>query len=127
MADYGKIDPLAMAEALRSMNGVGLAPYGFRHIESPSDVSTPKGKGWYGFLPNQTGQVSTEISADANGRQFPLINPAMNRQEINLLLNNEQPTDAMYNRSEQWANYRQNQGKSPFIGFGEMRYPLPQK
>jgi len=122
MSEYGKLDPLAVANALR-----GIAPHGFRHIESVEQVSLPKGKGFYGYLPNQAGGVSTEISADSNGMQYPLINPAMSRQDINALLANQQPTDDMYRKAEQWANYRQSQGQSPFIGFGELRYPLPKE
>jgi hypothetical protein len=123
MADYGKLNPLMMANALR-----GIAPHGFRHVESVEDVSLPKGSGWYGYLPNQAGGVSTEISADNNGMSYPLINPAMNRQDINSLLANQQPTDEMYRKAEQWAKYRQSQGQSPFMSpIGEMRWSMPQE
>jgi hypothetical protein len=123
MAEYGKLDPMMMANALR-----GIAPHGFRHVESIEDVSLPKGKGFYGYLPNQAGGVSTEISADNNGMQYPLINPAMSRQDINSLLANQQPTDAMYRQAEQFANYRKSQGQSPFMSpIGELRYPIPQE
>ena len=122
MAEYGKLNPLAMANALR-----GIAPHGFRHVESAGDVSLPKGSGWFGYLPNQAGGISTEISSSNDGMSYPLLNPAMSRQEINSLLANQQPTDAMYNRAEQWANYRKDQGKSPFIEFGELRWPMPQE
>jgi len=128
MAEYGKIDPLAIAQALRDQSGVGLAPYGFRHIESPQDISLPKGKGWYGSLPNQAGGVSTEISADNNGMQYPMINPMMSKADVTSLLANQQPTDDMYSKAEQWAKYRQSQGQSPFISpVGEMRWPMPQE
>jgi hypothetical protein len=104
----------------------GIAPYGFRHVENVSDVSLPKGTGWMGALPNQTGGISTEISADSNGSQYPLINPNMNHQDINSLLANQQPTDEMYRKAEQWAKYRQTQGKGPFISpVGELKQPLP--
>ena len=104
----------------------GIAPYGFRHVENVSDVSLPKGTGWMGALPNQTGGISTEISADSNGSQYPLINPNMNHQDINSLLANQQPTDEMYRKAEQWAKYRQAQGKGPFISpVGELKQPLP--
>ena len=123
MSEYGKLDPLMVANALR-----GIAPHGFRHVESVPDVSVHKGSGWYGYLPNQEGSVSTEISADNNGMQYPMINPMMNKADVATLLANQQPTDAMYNKAEQWANYRQNQGKSPFISpVGEMRWPMPQE
>ena len=65
MADYGTINPLLMANALR-----GIAPHGFRHVESVQDVSVPKGSGWYGYLPNQEGSVSTEISARRHSTIF---------------------------------------------------------
>ena len=105
-----------------------IAPYGFRHIESVEDVSMPKGKGYFGLLPNQAGGVSTEISADSNGMQYPLLNPMMNRQEIDSLLANQQPTEDMYRKAEQFARYRKSQGKSPFISpIGELRWPLPKK
>jgi hypothetical protein len=108
--------------------GGGVAPYGFRHVENVNDVSLPKGSGWFGHLPNQSGQISTEISADSNGMQYPLLNPMMNRQDINSLLANQQPTDDMYKKAEQWAKYRKIQGKSPFISpVGEMRWPLPKQ
>ena len=104
----------------------GIAPYGFRHVENVSDVSLPKGTGWMGALPNQTGGISTEISADSNGSQYPLINPNMNHQDINSLLANQQPTDEMYRKAEQWAKYRQTQGKGPFISpVGEVRWSAP--
>jgi hypothetical protein len=121
MADYGKLDPLVMANALR-----GIAPYGFRHVENLNEVSMPKGSGWMGKLANQTGQVSTELSASNDNMSYPMLTPNMNRQEVNALLANQQPTNAMYNKAEQWANYRQGQGKSPFISpIGELRWPTP--
>lgn len=121
MADFGKLDPLAMASALR-----GIAPYGFRHVENVDEVSLPKGKGWMGALPNQTGQVSTELSANNENGSFPMLVPTMNKAEINSLLANQNPTDDMYRKAEQWANYRQSQGQSPFISsVGELRWPMP--
>ena len=123
MADYGKIDPLALANALK-----GIAPHGFRHVESVEDVSLPKGSGWMGYLPNQAGGVSTEISADNNGMQYPLLVPTLTKQEIDHLLANKQPTDDIYKKAEAFAKYRQEQGKSPFINsVGELKWPTPQE
>jgi len=123
MADYGKFNPMMIANALR-----GIAPHGFRHVESLDEVSLPKGNGFYGYLPNQTGQVSTELSASNDNGSYPMINPAMNQQDINALLNNQQPTNEMYKKAEQWANYRKAQGQSPFMSpVGEMRWPIPQE
>ena len=105
----------------------GIAPYGFRHIENTEEVSLPKGSGWLGILPNETGQVSTELSASNDSMSYPMLSPNMSRQEIDSLLANQKPTDEMYSKAEQWAKHRQAQGKSPFISpVGELRYPLPQ-
>jgi hypothetical protein len=121
MADYGKLNPLMIANALR-----GIAPHGFRHVESLDEVSLPKGSGFYGYLPNQTGQVSTELSASNDNGSYPMINPAMNQADIQALLNNQPITDQMYNKAEQWSNYRKAQGQSPFMSpVGEMRWPMP--
>jgi hypothetical protein len=55
-----------------------------------------------------------------------MIAPTMNKADINALLANKQPTNQMYNQAEQWAKYRQAQGKSPFISsVGELRWPTP--
>lgn len=121
MANFGELDPTALASALR-----GIAPYGFRHVDNLNDVSLPKGTGWMGQLPNQNGQVSTELSASNENGSFPMINPAMNQADIQTLLNSQPITDEMYNKAAQWANYRQQQGKSPFINpVGELRWPMP--
>ena len=106
----------------------GIAPYGFRHVENVDEVSLPKGMGFMGGLPNQTGQVSTEISASNDSGSYPMLTPNMSRQEINSLLANHQPTDEMYRKAEQFAKYRKLQGKNPFISpVGELRYPLPKE
>lgn len=121
MANFGELDPVMMANALR-----GIAPYGFRHVDSLHEVSMPKGSGYFGKLPNRNGMVSTELSASNENGSFPMINPAMNKADIQALLNNQPITDEMYNKAQQWANYRQSQGQSPFISpVGELRYPMP--
>jgi hypothetical protein len=123
MADYGKLDPLALANALK-----GIAPHGFRHVESLQNVSLPKGSGWMGYLPNKEGSVSTEISADNNGMQYPLLVPTLTKQEIEHLLANKQPTEDIYKKAEAFAKYRQEQGQSPFISsVGELKWPTPQE
>ena len=72
MADYGKLDPNALANALR-----GIAPYGFRHVDSLDEVSLPKGTGWMGSLPNKAGGVSTELSSSNDGMSYPLLVPTL--------------------------------------------------
>lgn len=121
MADYGKLDPNALANALR-----GIAPYGFRHIESVNEVSLPKGTGWMGKLPNQAGGVSTEISSNNDGLSYPLLIPTLTKAEVNHLLANKEPTDEIYRKAEEFAKYRQSQGLSPFISpVGEMKWAMP--
>jgi len=123
MADYGKLDPLALANALK-----GIAPYGFRHVESVNEVSMPKGKGWMGALPNQAGGVSTEISSSNDGISYPLLVPTLTQAEVAHLLANKKPTDDIYRKAEQFAQYRQQQGQSPFISpIGELRWPTPKE
>jgi hypothetical protein len=123
MADYGKLNPLALANALK-----GIAPYGFRHVDSLNDVSMPKGTGWMGALPNQAGGVSTELSASNNNGSYPLLVPTLTQAEVAHLLANKAPTEDIYKKAEAFAKYRQEQGQSPFISpVGELRYPTPQE
>ena len=118
MADYGKLDPNALANALR-----GVAPYGFRHVESLNEVSLPKGTGWMGKLPNQAGGVSTELSASNDNGSFPLLVPTLTKEEVAHLLANKEPTADIYRKAEAFAKYRQEQGQSPFISpVGEMKW-----
>ena len=122
MSEYGKFNPIELANALK-----GIAPYGFRHVDNLNDVSMPKGTGWLGAFPNQAGGVSTELSASNDQGSYPLLVPTLNKAEIAHLLANKQPTEDIYRKAEQFANYRQDQGKSPFIGFGELKWPMPQE
>ena len=117
MSDFG-LSPYDLAQALK-----GLAPYGFRHIESPSEVALPKGKGYFGMLPNQSGSVSTEISSSNDQGAYPLLVPGLTQEEMNVLLNNQQPTDAIYQKAEQHSNMRKAMGQSPFASAFELRYP----
>ena len=123
MADYGKLNPLALAGALK-----GIAPYGFRHVDSLNDVSMPKGTGWMGKLPNQNGGVSTELSASNDKYSYPLLVPTLTQAEVAHLLSNKAPTEDIYKKAEAFAQYRQQQGQSPFINpVGELKWPTPQE
>lgn len=97
----------------------GLAPYGLRH-GSPS----PKGKGYFGLLPNADGGVSTEISAEDGQGEFPLIVPTLTKDELQLLLRNEDPTDDIYRKAEMWAAARRQQGRDPFATPADLRFPV---
>ena len=80
-----------------------------------------KGSGHFGLLKRPDGQVSTELSAEMDGLEFPLISPALDGIEIQYLLNGGEPTREMYERSYKYALMRKNAGQSPFAEEGEAR------
>jgi hypothetical protein len=107
-----------------------LAPYGMRHGNEQS-VNNPfmaKGKGYFGQLPAQDG-MATELSSifEHNGQQVehPLIVPTLTKQELQHLTAGNEPTPEIYSKAEQFAIGRIKQGKSPFAGQDELRYPVP--
>ena len=113
-----------MAGLLDDLIQQGIASYGARYAESASDPLTLKGKGYFGFLPNASGTQSTEISStDEQGRHYPTLTPNLTQDEINFLLQNNRPTDEIYNKAEDWANYRRSIGMSPFADQSELRIP----
>ena len=62
----------------------GIASYGARYAESPSEPLSMKGKGYFGLLPSSEG-FSTEISAtDDQGMSYPLLVPTLTQQEAPL-------------------------------------------
>ena len=102
----------------------GIASYGARYAESPSEPLSMKGKGYFGMLPSSEG-FSTEISmTDDAGRSFPSLVPTLTQEEVNYLLRGNMPTDDMYRKAEMWANSRQAQGMSPFASPTELRMPV---
>ena len=116
-------DQLALVRALRLRSTgaqQGLAPYGIRH-----GGDGPKGLGYFGALPHKAGGVSTEISSEDDAGEFPLLVPTLSRAEINSLLADEQPSDAIYDKAQSWANMRRSKGMSPFAGPTELRMPVP--
>jgi hypothetical protein len=101
--------------------GDGIAPYGLRH-----GTPTAKSKGYFGLLPASGGRVSSEISAESDVGEYPLMVPTLNREELGVLLSGGRPTDAIYQKAEAWAKRRQEGGQSPFAGGSDYRYPLPE-
>jgi len=85
---------------------------------------SPKGVGYFGEIPGRGG-VMTELGANSEmgGKDvhYPLINPGLNRAQIDHLASGGKPDDAIYDASEAFAKLRIAQGKSPFAGRGEMR------
>lgn len=107
-----------------------LAPYGMRYgnDQAVNNPFTAKGKGYFGQLPAQNG-VATELSSifEHNGKQVehPLIVPTLTKQELQHLTAGNEPTPEIYSKAEQFAIGRIKQGKSPFAGHDELRYPIP--
>lgn len=110
---------LARMLAAASSEG-GLAPFGLRH-----DGSAPKGKGFFGPMLHKQGGVSTEISAGDESGEFPLMVPTLSRDELELLLSGQDPTDAIYGKARAFADQRRAAGKNPFAQPGEFTYPAP--
>ena len=102
----------------------GIASYGARYAESPSEPLEMKGKGYFGELPAVEGGFSTEISAtNEQGQHYPLLSPNLSQSQINQLLQGGQPSQDIYRQAEDWANYRRSAGMSPFAGQSELRIP----
>jgi hypothetical protein len=108
---YSLLDLLTIASQ-------GLAPYGLRH--SGEGV---KGKGYFGLLANPNGGMSTEVSSEDEKGEFPLLAPTLTKQEIDLVLSGAEPTDEIYKKAMQWADFRRSQGLSPFASPTELRIP----
>jgi hypothetical protein len=96
-----------------------VAPYGIRH--SGEGV---KGLGYFGLLRGKEG-VSTELSAEDDDGEHPLLVPTLTRKEIDHLLSGNEPTDAIYEKAAGHAKMRKEAGKSPFAEPTELRRPLP--
>lgn len=92
---------------------------------------TPKGMGYFGELKRPDGKVSTELSVtssdvkDKDGKEieFPLLVPSLTRKEVDHLLSDGKPTDAIMGKAIAHAKERMAAGKSPFAGAGEQMAP----
>ena len=102
----------------------GIASYGARYAESPSEPLSMKGKGYFGLLSSPEG-FSTEISAtNDQGMSYPLLVPTLTQEEVNYLLQGGQPTNEIYDKAEMFAQSRQASGQSPFATPTELRMPV---
>lgn len=99
-----------------------VAPYGFRHAERAGDPIEVKGKGFMGEFPSKEG-VSTEISVDNGEYSMPTMVPTLTKEELQHLLDDKEPTEAIYKKAEEHAEKRRKDGKSPFASPTELRYP----
>jgi len=82
-----------------------------------------KGRGYFGELKRPDGNVSTElsigVSVDDREMEIPLLVPTLTKSEINRLLADKPPTDAIIKKAFDHAMTRMKQGKSPFAGDDE--------
>jgi hypothetical protein len=107
-----------------------LAPFGFRYSESVADLPQVKGRGYMGAIPTSEGMPMTELSSsfEMNGQviQHPLIVPTLSAQEIELLRMGGEPTPDIYQKAQQFALGRIQQGLSPFATPQDLRMPVPE-
>jgi hypothetical protein len=107
-----------------------LAPFGLRYSESVADLPQVKGRGYMGAIPTSEGMPMTELSSsfEMNGQtiQHPLIVPTLSTQEIELLRMGGEPTPEIYNKAQQFALGRIQQGLSPFATPQDLRMPVPE-
>lgn len=107
-----------------------LSPYGLRYSESLADLPQIKGRGYMGAIPTSEGMPMTELSSsfEINGQtiQHPLIVPTLSAQEIELLRMGGEPTPEIYQKAQQFALGRIQQGLSPFATPQDLRMPVPE-
>jgi len=84
-----------------------------------------KGLGYFGPVSRPDGDVSTELSAEAEGINFPLMVPTLTRQELDHILSGGSPTDEIYRKAYMHAIERGRSGKDPFATQYDTRSPLP--
>lgn len=77
-----------------------------------------KGRGYFGELKRPDGDVSTElsigVSVDDKEMEIPLLVPTLTKSEVNRLLEDKPPTEAIIKKAFDHAMMRMKQGKSPF-------------
>jgi len=95
----------------------------------PRTDGSAKGMGYFGEIKRPDGKVSTEISVGVNieGKELeiPLLVPGLTKSEIQHLLNDGEPTDAIVGKAVLFARQRMKKGLSPFAS-EEDRYPMPE-
>ena len=122
MPDYS-----LLAQALSREPGLS----GARYLEQGQDMSqgTLKGKGYFGEIPVNQGGAMTKFSSafeqDGKMVSHPLLVPALNKQEIDLLRMGIEPTPEIYKKAQDYAQQRIGAGQSPFATPQELRYPMP--
>ena len=115
---------------LSSSESNPLAPFGLRHSNSVYEAPEIKGRGYMGVIPTSVGEPMTELSSsfelDGQTIQHPLVVPTLSPQEIELLRMGGQPTPEIYQKAQQFALGRIQQGLSPFATPQDLQMPVPQ-
>ena len=115
---------------LGSSESTPLAPFGLRHSNSVYEPTEIKGRGYMGAIPTSEGMPMTELSSsfeiDGQVIQHPLIVPTLSPQEIELLRMGGEPTPDIYQKAQQFALGRIQQGLSPFATPQDLRMPVPE-
>ena len=108
---------LSLEKLLLMMGGKGVAPYGLRE-----GSGMPKGLGFLGPVMGREG-VSTELSAEDESGEYPLMVPTLTKKELDLLLSGKKIPDELYNKARMFAESRRKMGKSPFATPQDIRMP----
>lgn len=91
---------------------------------------TTKGQGFFGPLKTKDGQVMTEfgigVNFDGQEAEIPTLVPTLTKQELQTLLQGNEPTKAIIQKAADHARMRLSQGLSPFAYPGE-QFTLPSK
>ena len=89
-----------------------------------------KGLGYFGVLQRPDGDVSTELSIgveiDGEEVELPLLVPGLSREQIDHLLDGNEPSREIVDIAVEHAMSRRRQGLSPFAQDGEQQEP-PQR
>lgn len=115
LVDY---DPDEIAQLAQNIVE-GLAPYGLRH--SGEGV---KGKGYFGPMAGRDGVV-TEMSAEDESGEYPLVVPTLTAEELDSLIAGEPLSEEIQSKARSWADTRRSRGQSPFASPTELRMPRP--
>jgi hypothetical protein len=74
-----------------------------------------KGRGHLGPVHRPDGGVSTELSASADGMQFPLVVPTLTQEELQYLMSGQPLPSALVQKAVAYAQMRMRAGLSPFF------------
>jgi hypothetical protein len=119
----------AVSEGIASLRPskttMGLAPYGIRNSGEGA-----KGLGYFGETTSPSGQAVTEYSLyDEDIGEYPSIVPTLTSEELQDTIRRssqgQSPSMEVIMKARMYAKDRLSEGKSPFAGPTELRFPVP--